>query len=129
MTSYNCSFICEPPLGGDQHLFLRSNLWYGDNNPLQWSQLFMLGYPHTACTPHSMALVTDPVSGGLLSIMVLLTIMICCLALESLTTPNLPGSNAYVYPSLTVAINHWVQTGQQVTSKWNFHPYSSSHIH
>ena len=38
--------IFEPPLGGDQHLFLQSNLRYGDDDPLQWPQPFVAQYGH-----------------------------------------------------------------------------------
>jgi hypothetical protein len=33
-------------LGGDRHLFLRSNLRYGDDDPLQWPQPFVAQYSH-----------------------------------------------------------------------------------
>lgn len=40
-------------MGGDRHLFLRSNLWYGDDDPLQWPQPYVAQYSHIICVPHS----------------------------------------------------------------------------
>lgn len=53
VTSPNCMTIFEPPLGGDRHLFLRSNLRYGDDDPLQWPQPFVSNYGHISFIPRS----------------------------------------------------------------------------
>ena len=49
ITSPNCSTIYEPPLGGDRSLFLRSNLRYGNDDPLQWPQPYVQECRHLAC--------------------------------------------------------------------------------
>ena len=41
ITTPNCNVVFEPPLGGDRSLFLRSNLRFGDDDPLQWPQLYL----------------------------------------------------------------------------------------
>ena len=51
VTSPNQREICHPPLGGDRVVFLRENLWYGDDDPVQWPQPFSETYPHYACIP------------------------------------------------------------------------------
>ena len=53
ITSLNSTTIFKPPMGGDHHLFLRSNLRYGEDNPLQWPQLYVAQYCHIICIPHS----------------------------------------------------------------------------
>jgi hypothetical protein len=49
ITSPNCKTIFDPPVGGDCSLFLRSNLRYGDDDPLQWPQAYVQNYCHIAC--------------------------------------------------------------------------------
>jgi hypothetical protein len=49
-------------LGGDRHLFLRSNLRYGDDDPLQWPQPFLDSYSHISCIPRSPVSAKDPES-------------------------------------------------------------------
>jgi hypothetical protein len=51
ITSPNCKTIFDPPLGGDRQLFLRSNLQYWDDDPLQWPQPFVDDYSHISCIP------------------------------------------------------------------------------
>src|SRR6202023_2455471 len=51
VTSPNRWKICHPPLGGDRFVFLRKNLRYGDDDPVQWPQPFTETYPHYACIP------------------------------------------------------------------------------
>jgi len=51
VTSPNAKTIYHPPLGGDRSVFLRSNLRFGDDDPLQWPQPFLPNYPHIACIP------------------------------------------------------------------------------
>jgi hypothetical protein len=38
-------------MGGDRSLFLRTNLCFGDDNPLQWPQPWVPDYPHLPCIP------------------------------------------------------------------------------
>ncbi|TFK58309.1 hypothetical protein BDN72DRAFT_866042, partial [Pluteus cervinus] len=38
VTSPNTRRICNPPFGGDRHVYLRSNVRYGQDDPLQWPQ-------------------------------------------------------------------------------------------
>lgn len=51
VTSPNAKKIFYPPLGGDRSVFLRSNLRFGDDDPLQWPQPFLPSYPHIVCIP------------------------------------------------------------------------------
>jgi len=51
VTSPNQREICHPPLGGDHVIFLQENLWYGDDDPVQWPQPFSETYPYYACIP------------------------------------------------------------------------------
>ena len=51
VTSPNANTIFNPPLGGDHSLFLRTNLRFGDDNPLQWPQPWVPDYPHLPCIP------------------------------------------------------------------------------
>ena len=59
ITSPNCTTIFEPPLGGNRHLFLRSNLRYGDDDPLQWPQPFVAHYSHISFIQRSPTSVND----------------------------------------------------------------------
>ena len=49
VTSPNANTIFNPPLGGDCSLFLRTNLRFGDDDPLQWPQPWVPEYPHLPC--------------------------------------------------------------------------------
>lgn len=49
ITSPNQNEIFNPPLGGDRNVFLRSDLLFGDDDPLQWPQSFLRQYSHLAC--------------------------------------------------------------------------------
>lgn len=49
ITSPNCSRIFSPLLEGDRSLFLRTNLRYGDDDPIQWPQAYLQQYRHFAC--------------------------------------------------------------------------------
>ena len=49
VTSPNAAVVYEPPLGADCKIFMRMNLRYGDDNPLQWPQPYMQEYQHIAC--------------------------------------------------------------------------------
>ena len=51
VTSPNAARICQPPLGGDRSIYLRTNLRYGEDDPLQWPQPFFENLPHYACIP------------------------------------------------------------------------------
>ena len=52
--------ICHPPLGGNRSIFLRTNLRYGDDDPMQWPQPFTETYPHYACIPQCPDLPNHP---------------------------------------------------------------------
>ena len=60
VTSPNRWMICHPPLGGDHSVFLRTNLRYGDDDPVQWPQPFTETYPHYACIPQCPDLPNHP---------------------------------------------------------------------
>jgi hypothetical protein len=49
ITSPNCSTILGPLLEGDRSLFLRDNLRYGEDDPIQWPQAYLPQYRHFAC--------------------------------------------------------------------------------
>jgi hypothetical protein len=49
VTSPNQREIYNPPLGGDRNVFMRSDLRFGDDDPLQWPQSFLPEYPHLVC--------------------------------------------------------------------------------
>jgi hypothetical protein len=49
ITSPNSTVTFDPPIGGDRALYLRSNLRFGDDDPVQWPQPFTNEYPHLAC--------------------------------------------------------------------------------
>ena len=49
VSSPNSTVAFEPPIGGDRALYLRSNLRFGDDDPLQWPQPFTEEYPHLPC--------------------------------------------------------------------------------
>jgi hypothetical protein len=49
VTTPNRKVVFDPPLGGDRSLFLRTNLRFGDDDPLQWPQLFLPNHPHLPC--------------------------------------------------------------------------------
>jgi hypothetical protein len=51
ITTPNRNVIVEPALGGDRSLFLRSNLRFGDDDPLQWPQLYLRNRPYLPCIP------------------------------------------------------------------------------
>jgi len=46
VTSPNIKSIPDPPLGGDRQLYLRENLRFGDDDPLQWPQPYVAKYAH-----------------------------------------------------------------------------------
>ena len=60
VTSPNRRFICHPPLGGDRSVFLRTNLRYGDDDPVQWPQPYCDTFPHYACIPACLDLPSHP---------------------------------------------------------------------
>jgi hypothetical protein len=60
LTSPNCTFLPDPPLGGDRHLFLRTNLRYGEDDPVQWPQPFLASYAYLACIPRGTTSSRDP---------------------------------------------------------------------
>lgn len=47
ITSPNCSMVLGPLLEGDRSLFLRVNLRYGEDDPLQWPQAYLPQYCHS----------------------------------------------------------------------------------
>ena len=49
VTSPKANTIFNPPLGSDRSLFLRTNLCFGDDDPLQWPQPWVPEYPHLPC--------------------------------------------------------------------------------
>lgn len=51
VTSPNSKEIFYPPLGGDRRAFLRSDLRFGDDDPVQWPQPFLREAPHLGCIP------------------------------------------------------------------------------
>lgn len=60
LTSPNCTFLPDPPLGGDQHLFLQTNLYYGEDDPLQWPQPFLHSHGYLRCIPCGTSMSCDP---------------------------------------------------------------------
>ncbi|KAF8057832.1 hypothetical protein FPV67DRAFT_557001 [Lyophyllum atratum] len=60
VTSPNVRSIYYPPLGGDRPLYLRSNLRYGDDDPLMWPQNFTHTSSHLPLIPHPPRDQTDP---------------------------------------------------------------------
>ena len=51
VTSPNAAVVYEPPLGADRKIFMRMNLRYGDDDPLQWPQPYIQEHRHMACIP------------------------------------------------------------------------------
>jgi hypothetical protein len=59
ITSPNFPYIFQPPLG-PREIFLRSNMRFGDDDPLRWPQLFLPELAHLACIPRMGAFTSDP---------------------------------------------------------------------
>ncbi|GLB38911.1 hypothetical protein LshimejAT787_0600730 [Lyophyllum shimeji] len=60
VTSPNMRRIYHPPLGGDRSLYLRSNLRYGDDDPLMWPQNFLPTSAHLPLIPYPPRDPNDP---------------------------------------------------------------------
>ena len=60
ITSPNSNIIPLPPLGGDRFVYLRENLRFGEDDPLQWPQPFIPQFPHLACIPRPIELPDNP---------------------------------------------------------------------
>ncbi|TFK59806.1 hypothetical protein BDN72DRAFT_905525 [Pluteus cervinus] len=51
VTSPNARIIPYPPLGGNRDVYIRENLRYGDDDPLQWPQPVIPGYKYLCAIP------------------------------------------------------------------------------
>ncbi|TFK59653.1 hypothetical protein BDN72DRAFT_725271, partial [Pluteus cervinus] len=51
VTSPNARIIPYPPLGGNRDVYIRENLRYGDDDPLQWPQPVIPGYEYLCAIP------------------------------------------------------------------------------
>ncbi|TFK61643.1 hypothetical protein BDN72DRAFT_903934 [Pluteus cervinus] len=60
ITSPNYGVIYEPQLGGDRHVYLRENLRYGPDDPLQWPQPFVPSLSHYVAIRRPVRNVQDP---------------------------------------------------------------------
>jgi hypothetical protein len=62
ITTPNSRVIFDPPLGADRMVFLRSNLLFGEDDPMQWPQPWVSEYPHVCCILHQPSTGMDSLS-------------------------------------------------------------------
>ncbi|TFK58061.1 hypothetical protein BDN72DRAFT_907124, partial [Pluteus cervinus] len=62
ITSPNCSKIYQPQLGGDRTVYMRVNLRYGADDPLQWPQPYIPKFAHHVAIRTPVKDPADPLS-------------------------------------------------------------------